>query len=187
MEKRTLFQQNKRRYNAAYRLRKKNYKLSTQSKTIYVASFESLPKEALLLTGEYGYVVQGELFNTKAKTMENTISTNTVPNLTPLEIMHYVLLWCYNWTMEDLKIAFKDSRIGWDYYWDKLQGKCAGDDGINSTQAIVELVLNMDEQHQQMLFDFLFDSRYSQQILKRREVISCFKQALEQQKKNEKI
>ncbi len=61
MEK-TLFQQNKRRYNAAYRLRKKNYKLSTQSKTIYVASFESLPKEALLLVGEYGYVVQVKLF-----------------------------------------------------------------------------------------------------------------------------
>ena len=86
--------------------------------------------------------------------MKNTISTEKVKNLTSLEIMHYLLLWCYNWTREDFKIAFKDSHLGWEYFWDKLRGKCKGG---NPTDAIVGIVLNMDKEHQQMLFDFIFN------------------------------
>lgn len=47
----------------------------------------------------------------------------TIDNLTGIEIMHYTLLFCYNWTKQDFEIAFKDSRLGWDYYYNKLQGK----------------------------------------------------------------
>lgn len=106
----------------------------------------------------------------------DTISTKTVKNLTHLEIMHYLLLWCYNWTKEDFKIAFKDSHLGWDYFWDKLQGQCQGEDGRDPTSSIVGIILNMDNTHQQMLFDFIFDSRYSENIIKQRETNAWFEE-----------
>lgn len=118
--------------------------------------------------------------------MENTISTQSVKNLSALEIIHYTLLWCYNWTQEDFKIAFKDSPLGWDYFWNKLQGKCQGENPTDATSAIVGIVLNMDNKHQQMLFEFIFNSRYSENIIKQRETNSWFKQQIElSKKKNE--
>ncbi len=101
--------------------------------------------------------------------MQNKISTNTVENLTGIEIMHYALKWCYNWTETDFRECFKESRLGWDYFWDKLQGKCQGEDGTNPTQAIVEVILNMDNPHKEMLFNYLFNERYGKEINKQRE------------------
>ena len=83
------------------------------------------------------------------------MAEQTIPaNLTGTEIMHHVLLWCYNWTQEDFKKAFENSSIGWDYHWNKLQRKCQM--GNDSTAAIVNVVLDMDSKHQQMLFNYIF-------------------------------
>jgi hypothetical protein len=34
-------------------------------------------------------------------------------NFTGTEIIYYALKFCYNWTEEDFKNAFKDSHLGW--------------------------------------------------------------------------
>lgn len=81
-------------------------------------------------------------------------SKENIQNLTGIEIMHNVLLWCYNWTEDDFQVAFKDSHLGWDYFWDRLQGKCKN--GNDPTEAIVGIILNMDAKHQQMLFNHIF-------------------------------
>lgn len=96
------------------------------------------------------------------------INTENLKDITGVEIMHRTLLWCYNWREEDFKIAFKNSPLGWDYQWDKLQGKLRKDEdsevGANPCQAIMEVILNMDEKHENMLFDFLFNVRYPKDI-----------------------
>lgn len=84
------------------------------------------------------------------------------------EIIHYALLFCYNWEEKDFRTAFKDSRLKWDYYWDRLQGKIQNSD-VNPTQAIVEIILNMDNTHRQMLYDYLFKVKYPDEILRKRE------------------
>lgn len=118
--------------------------------------------------------------------MKSTIETENVKDLTGIEIMHYILLWCYNWTQEDFKTAFKDSHLGWDYFWDKLQGKCSNknDNPDNPTNAIVGIILNMDGTHQNMLFDFIL-KKYTSQILKRREDKVWMDEAIAKSKKNE--
>lgn len=98
-----------------------------------------------------------------------------------IEIMHYVLLWCYNWTQEDFKKAFATSHLGWDYYWDKLQGKIKNDK--DPSAAILEVVLNMDDFHQQLLFDFLFTDHYPDEILKARKWKNIMDSAKEKAKK----
>ncbi len=95
-----------------------------------------------------------------------TKQISKIEDLTPLEIMNAVLLWCYNWREEDFKKAFKDSKIGWDYHWNKLQIKCSM--GNQSTSAIVDVILNMDTPHQKMLLDFIF-SKSSKTIQSGRE------------------
>lgn len=75
-------------------------------------------------------------------------------NLTGVEIMTHLLLFCYNWTKEDFQKAFKDSPLGWDYNWEKLQRKCKN--GNNSTEAIVNVILGMDKKHMVMLFNHIF-------------------------------
>ena len=89
--------------------------------------------------------------------------------LTPtgIEVMHYVLLFCYNWTEEDFQIAFENSKLGWDYFWNKLKAKTENE--IPATTAIIEVITNMDDEHQKMLFDYLFSARYRGEILSRRE------------------
>ncbi|MEO0901979.1 MAG: hypothetical protein AAFY00_08120, partial [Bacteroidota bacterium] len=39
----------------------------------------------------------------------------------------------------------------------------------NPAQAILEVVLNMDKTHQEMLFNYLFNDRYGREINKQRE------------------
>lgn len=34
-----------------------------------------------------------------------------IEDLTADEIIHFILLFCYNWTKEDFEIAFKDSSL----------------------------------------------------------------------------
>ena len=85
-----------------------------------------------------------------------------IEDLTTEEVMHFVLLFCYNWTREDFEIAFKNSHLGWDYYWDRLQGKIQA--GKDPTNAIVEIILNMDNTHKPMLLDYLFSIKYPKEI-----------------------
>lgn len=96
--------------------------------------------------------------------MENN---TIIENLKVAEIMHYVLLFCHNWSEEDFKNAFKDSSLGWDYFWDRLQGKIRNK--ANPTEAIASVILNMDREHQTMLFNYIFSIRYSNDILEDRE------------------
>ncbi len=48
----------KRRYNATYRLRKKNVVVDLSSKTIYTKDFDSLPVASNILKNEFGYEIQ---------------------------------------------------------------------------------------------------------------------------------
>jgi len=104
----------------------------------------------------------------------------TYENLTGVEIMHYTLLFCYNWREEDFRIAFKDSLLGWNYYWKKLQSKIKDD--INATQAIVEVVLNMDNRHRQVFFEYLFGSLYPDKIKQSREMKILIDEKIKEQR-----
>ncbi|MDE5510606.1 hypothetical protein KRE40_18370 [Elizabethkingia meningoseptica] len=111
----------------------------------------------------------------------------TIDNLTGVEIMHYTLLFCYNWTKQDFEIAFKDSRLGWDYYYNKLQGKIQS--GTDPGEAIISTVLNMDNTHRPMLFNYLFGELYPDKIEKTREMhnlVEAHKKKAEE-KRNNKI
>lgn len=90
-----------------------------------------------------------------------------IEDLTAGEIMHFILLFCYNWTKEDFEIAFKDSRLGWDYYWDKLQSKIKA--GTEPTTAMVEVLLNIDNTHRPLLINYLFSIKYPNEIKTKRE------------------
>jgi hypothetical protein len=80
---------------------------------------------------------------------------NQIPeNLTGVEIMTHTLLFCYNWREEDFRKAFKDSPIGWDYHWRKLQRELEREKG--ATSAIVNVILNMDGKHMEMLYNYIF-------------------------------
>lgn len=88
-------------------------------------------------------------------------------NLTPQEVMHFTALFYYNWNQEDFKEAFKNSHLGWDYNWIKLQAKIQNEE--NSTQAIVSVVLNMDVEHQKMLSDYILNIKYASEIKEHRD------------------
>ena len=90
-----------------------------------------------------------------------------IDGLTGEEIMYYTAIFCYNWTREDFEIAFKDSRLGWDYYWHKLQGKIK--DGLDPGAAILSTVTNMDNTHRPMLFNYLFSQKFPGEISKQRD------------------
>jgi len=76
--------------------------------------------------------------------------------------IHHVILWIYNWKKKDFQKAFENSSLGWDYQWNKLQEKIKN--GKNPTAAIVEIILNMDDIHQEMLFDFILNKKYKNSI-----------------------
>lgn len=88
-------------------------------------------------------------------------------NLTPQEVMHFTALFYSNWNQEDFKEAFKNSRLGWDYHWNKLQGKIQNE--ANPTQAIVSVVLNMDVEHQKMISDYVLNVKYANEITEHRD------------------
>jgi len=83
-------------------------------------------------------------------------------NLTPQEVMHFTALFYHNWAQNDFELAFENSRLGWNYHWNKLQGKIQ--DNANPTQAIVSVVLNMDDEHQKMLLDYVLNVKYVNEI-----------------------
>lgn len=89
-------------------------------------------------------------------------NTTVIKDLKGAEIIHYVLLFCYNWKKEDFQNAFKESHLGWDYFWNRLQGKIKAK--ANPTEAIASVILNMDREHQTMLFNYVFSTRYSNDI-----------------------
>lgn len=84
------------------------------------------------------------------------------------EIIQRFAVWVYNWTEEDFQIAFEKSRLGWDYYWDRLQGKLSAD--TNACQAIIEITTNMDDKHKTMLCKHLFGIETQEQILYQRDI-----------------
>lgn len=53
----------KRKYNACYRLRKKKVRISSKAKTIYGKADVINVSEVKILTNEYHYVLQTELFS----------------------------------------------------------------------------------------------------------------------------
>lgn len=119
----------------------------------------------------------------------NGITTEKVKNLTGKEIIHYFALFLGNWTEQDFKIAFKKSPLGWDYFWGKLRSRSGNHlkSPENPTNALVGIVLNMDEFHQNMLFDYIFNSEYSERILKQRETNLWFEEQIEEQGRRIKI
>ena len=84
------------------------------------------------------------------------------------EIAHYVTLFFYNWTEEDFLEVYKNSHLGNDYFWKKLQSKIKNEE-INPTQAMVEVFLNMDNKHQNLLVDYVLDIKYKKSIESQRE------------------
>lgn len=86
-----------------------------------------------------------------------------------VEIMHYTILFCGNWREDDFRIAFKKSRLGNGYFWERLQDKIMIS-GIDPSAAAMEIILNMDTPHQQMLFDYLFNKKYLESLLRSRDM-----------------
>lgn len=113
--------------------------------------------------------------------MENTASDTA--GFTGPEIVHYAMMFCYNWEKNDFKKAFANSRLGWDYYYDRLIGKIENSE-TNPCQAIVEIILNMDNAHRQMFFDYLFTEKYADQIMESRKWNSIISDAREKQSAN---
>lgn len=91
-----------------------------------------------------------------------------IENLTGEEIMHYTALFCYNWVENDFRVAFADSHLGWDYYYNKLQAKIQA--GADPADAILSTVLNMDNTHKPMLYYYLFSEKYTDQIKQSRQL-----------------
>jgi len=118
--------------------------------------------------------------------MKNAISTNKVKDLNGKEIIHYFALWLHNWTQEDFQKAFENSHLGWDYFWNKLQARSGNhnEEPDNPTNALVGIVLNMDDKHQQMLFDYIFDSKYSDNILQQRNNNAWMEEELDKTRKD---
>lgn len=85
-------------------------------------------------------------------------------------IMHHLFLWIQNWTKEDFKQAFENSKLGWDYQWNKFQNeneRCG-----NSSNALLNTVLNMDNTHQELLFDFIVGPKYGSDIKSRKQNVN---------------
>ncbi|MBB3125284.1 hypothetical protein FHS04_002828 [Mesoflavibacter sabulilitoris] len=78
-------------------------------------------------------------------------------------VMHHLFLWVYNWKKEDFEIAFKSSHLGWQYQWDKFQGNLS--ENKDSSTAILETVLNMDDLHQELLLDYIINQKYANSII----------------------
>ena len=53
---------NRRKYNAAYRLRKQGFKINTKAKTIYTPTIFKEVKPMNILMSEFHYAIQTEMF-----------------------------------------------------------------------------------------------------------------------------
>ena len=84
-------------------------------------------------------------------------------------LMHHFFLWVQNWTEDDFKRAFKNSNLGWDYQWNKFineRERCG-----NASNALLNTILNMDDSHQKMLFDFITGPKYGDDMKSREQNI----------------
>ncbi len=69
------------------------------------------------------------------------------------EVLHYSLQWIYNFHEGDLLKAHEGYSAGRDYHWNKYLGKRANE--VNATQAMTEVVLNMDKEAQDLLVTWI--------------------------------
>lgn len=76
-------------------------------------------------------------------------------NYTSQEVLHYCLLWIYNFHNGDLQKAHQKYSNGPDYHWNKYLGKRQQE--VNATQAMTEVVLNMDKEGQDLLIDWILN------------------------------
>ncbi len=90
-------------------------------------------------------------------------------------LMHHLLLWIYNWTKEDFELAFKYSPLGWRYQWDKFQGRI-NEDTNESCGPLIATILNMDDLHQTLLFNYITTKKYGDCIRKRAENVAWMKE-----------
>jgi len=97
--------------------------------------------------------------NTSNEYLKSSIMENTKISTTEI---HHIFLWIYNWTQDDFRQAFKTSHLGWEYQWNKFQNNLVPSKG--SSSAIIETVLNMDDLHQTLLFDYVLNKKYSNNI-----------------------
>jgi hypothetical protein len=74
-------------------------------------------------------------------------------NYSSQEILHYCLLWIYNFHEGDLQAAHEKYSCGADYHWNKYLGK--RDQEVNATQAMTEVILNMDTEGQELLINWI--------------------------------
>ena len=89
-------------------------------------------------------------------------------------VMHHLFLWVQNWTEEDFKDAFKDSKLGWSYQWNKFNNE--RDRIGNSSSALLNTILNMDDYHQKLLYDFIVGPKYGKDIKSRKGNIDWMKE-----------
>lgn len=84
-------------------------------------------------------------------------------------LMYHLFLWVQNWKEDDFKQAFINSSLGWDYQWNKFineRERCG-----NASNALLNTILNMDDTHQKMLFDFIIGPKYGKNIKSRQQNI----------------
>lgn len=87
-------------------------------------------------------------------------------NYTSIEILHYCLRWIYNFHEGDLQSAHVNYSCGSDYHWNKYLSKRESD--VNATQAMTEVVLNMDEEGQDLLIKWIM-SKNQDEVEQQRE------------------
>lgn len=85
-------------------------------------------------------------------------------NVTEEEILYYLMVWCSSYVEDDFKKAFKNSEIGYKFYWSKLEKL------IENKKSIIQLVIKMDVEHHQMLLDYLFNEKYKKALEERRKM-----------------
>lgn len=69
------------------------------------------------------------------------------------ETLHYCLRWIYNFHEGDLETAHVSYSCGPNYHWNKYLAKIKAD--VNATQAMTEVVLNMDNEGQKLLIEWI--------------------------------
>lgn len=95
---------------------------------------------------------------------------NTKLNISKI---HHLFLWVYNWKKEDFEKAFEKSPLEKNYQWKKFQNNLTGDKC--SSAAIIETILNMDNLHQELLFDYILNVKYKGAIKSMEENIKFMK------------
>ncbi len=98
--------------------------------------------------------------------MENSINANQI---------HHILLWVYNFTKADFAEAFKGSELGGTYFYDRyLEGNPAEK---GSSSAMISMILNMEYAYQEMLFEYIINKKYEQDLVNREENIAFINSA----------